>query len=349
MPALDMLNVAIGIIFIYLLLSLICTAVNEIIENGLKNRAVNLEKGIRQLLQPQDTEGQDSLVKMFYKHPLISSLCKGPYTDLRNRINTKNLPSYIPAASFAATLVQLIVSHNPAKDKAGTDTAKETTPNATDKQIDTPALTVQSLQSALASWPYPHTQQVLLSLITGADNDINVVIKNIETWFNNSMDRVSGWYKRRVQRILVVIGFVLAGALNADSIAIFKSLVNDAPLRNALVAASQEYARSSAADSTKSPEARVNRNIQELNALQLPIGWRWKPDHSAVSNYSLAIPTGTGKDLAWNIVFKVLGIIITGFAVSLGAPFWFDTLNRVMVIRSTVKPHEKSPEEGSED
>ena len=45
----------------------------------------------------------------------------------------------------------------------------------------------------------------------------------------------------------------------------------------------------------------------------------------------------------------IIGWLITALAVSLGAPFWFDLLNKFMVIRSTVKPHEKSPEEASED
>jgi hypothetical protein len=43
------------------------------------------------------------------------------------------------------------------------------------------------------------------------------------------------------------------------------------------------------------------------------------------------------------------GWLLTALAATLGAPFWFDVLNRLMVIRSTVKPHEKSPEEASED
>jgi hypothetical protein len=45
----------------------------------------------------------------------------------------------------------------------------------------------------------------------------------------------------------------------------------------------------------------------------------------------------------------LLGWLLTAGAISLGAPFWFDLLNKFMVIRSTVKPHEKSLEEGSED
>jgi hypothetical protein len=49
------------------------------------------------------------------------------------------------------------------------------------------------------------------------------------------------------------------------------------------------------------------------------------------------------------VATHLLGWLITAFAVSLGAPFWFDLLNKIMVIRSTVKPREKSREEGSED
>ncbi len=45
----------------------------------------------------------------------------------------------------------------------------------------------------------------------------------------------------------------------------------------------------------------------------------------------------------------IAGWAITAFAVSLGAPFWFDILNKFMVVRSTVKPAEKSPPEASKD
>jgi hypothetical protein len=52
----------------------------------------------------------------------------------------------------------------------------------------------------------------------------------------------------------------------------------------------------------------------------------------------------------WNdFCAPVLGLLVTALAAMLGAPFWFDVLNKVMVIRSTVKPHQKSPEEASDD
>ena len=44
-----------------------------------------------------------------------------------------------------------------------------------------------------------------------------------------------------------------------------------------------------------------------------------------------------------------IGWLITALAVSLGAPFWFDVLNKIIVIRSTVKPAEKSGPEASKD
>jgi hypothetical protein len=79
-----------------------------------------------------------------------------------------------------------------------------------------------------------------------------------------------------------------------------------------------------------------------LDSLGLPIGW----SHVRLSS---AGKPATGWDVLKFIVISLLGWLMTGVAATLGAPFWFDVLNKVMVIRSTVKPREKSPEEGSED
>ena len=205
-----------------------------------------------------------------------------------------------------------------------------------------------------------NARQALLTLIDASGNEMNRVRENIEIWYNSSMDRVSGWYKRRVQWILLVLGLLASVAMNVDTIAIFKSLMKDEPLRNSLVAATAEYAKTNSKDSALSPQDRVEVNIHRLNDLRLPIGWDWnaantKKDSTQqnksthfqkyVNNAELAIPPGK----FWPWFFKVLGWVITALAVSQGAPFWFDLLNKFMVIRSTVKPHEKSREEASED
>jgi hypothetical protein len=85
--------------------------------------------------------------------------------------------------------------------------------------------------------------------------------------------------------------------------------------------------------------------LDEINKLGLPIGW--------TRNVSVPPDPPDPRQLyglspqAW--VMRVLGWLITALAVSLGAPFWFDLLNKFIVIRGTVKPKEKSPEEGSKD
>ena len=86
---------------------------------------------------------------------------------------------------------------------------------------------------------------------------------------------------------------------------------------------------------------------QELDKLGLPIGWNkgWGAPRA-----DTVFGAGRPWNEPWNDLFApFLGWLMTAFAATLGAPFWFDVLNKIMVIRSTVKPHEKSREEGSED
>jgi hypothetical protein len=92
----SIVDVAIGLIFVYLLLSLICSAANETIERFSKKRAKDLERGLTEML------GNGGLVKSLYEHPLISSLFPDPY-----KAGAANLPSYIPARNFALALMDI--------------------------------------------------------------------------------------------------------------------------------------------------------------------------------------------------------------------------------------------------
>ena len=104
------LDVAIGMIFVYLLLSLMCSAANELIELWLKNRAADLERGLRELLKDKDGSG---LVNDLYSHQLVNGLFEGEYKPgllgLANRLLGRvNLPSYVPPRNFALALMDLI-------------------------------------------------------------------------------------------------------------------------------------------------------------------------------------------------------------------------------------------------
>src|SRR5260370_31191991 len=115
------LDVAIGMIFVYLLLSLMCSAANELVELWLKKRATDLERGIRELLIPNSASGtNDDLVHKLYDHALINGLFKGKYAEsgiaaqsrlarLRRYVKGTRLPAYIPSRNFALGLMDLIL------------------------------------------------------------------------------------------------------------------------------------------------------------------------------------------------------------------------------------------------
>ena len=355
-----MLDVAIGMIFVYLLISLICTAINEMVESKLKLRAVDLEQGIRELLKDYQGTG---LALRLYQHPLVSALFRGTYqpSELRTDPDPQkirysrgsDLPSYIPSETFALALMDLF--------KPASTTTLSLAGSAAPSQVlsgpGSPSDTQPSLASfrnaIIAAGDAP-VQRALLPLIDAAEGDVSKARANIENWYNNSMDRVAGWYKRRVQKIIFVLGFVIVACINADSIAIFNNLANERPLRAAIVDAAERMPPKRMSDTAQVFAAKAG--IDSLYQLSMPLGWNWKsqlnPDPDATVNFN-AIPrfsTATGLSAAlWQWFLKLIGWLITAFAISLGAPFWFDMLNKVMVVRSTVKPKQKSPDEPQQD
>jgi hypothetical protein len=242
---------------------------------------------------------------------------------------------------------------------------------------------IAQIRTAINALPNHELKEALNALIDDAQGNFDQAIKNIGDWYEAGMDRVSGWYKRRVQAILLAIGFILAAALNADSINIGKALFQDDDLRTAIVQqaenfsptpvptpatplptpANEEEARQQRAQEAKALQDREDaalRRVQDirtqLGATGLPFGWvATKVENGVVMNMNELrrrpiFGWPWDKTAEWELWgLKLLGLLMTGFAVSQGAPFWFDVLNKFMVIRSTVKPREKSREEGSKD
>lgn len=462
------LDVAIGLIFIYLLLSLMCSVASEIIELLLKKRAIDLERGIRELLVPGSPSGSQDIVQKLYNHSLINGLFGGSYED--SRIATRArwvartaLPSYIPARNFALALMDLIL---PGETKDGaterrSGTAGATAPSAS--PVSTPQVVVNvpgnaspvvvppaaapspnslaALRSNILALDSEQIQQALIPLLDAAGNDVTKVRENIEGWYNASMDRVSSWYKRRSQVTILILGLFVAVTVNVDTITIVKRLSTDKALRESLVAASDAYAKANAnvpaspaaehslepsakpsesaapapngpagsvasapakpvtaaspspsaaataspaktasaalaesSPSLKSPSACVEdenslecerakelqkacidpnspkckyeNNLRQIQALGLPIGWDSTRDpRSTWPGWHWKRNGGWWDQIYWH----GFGWLLTALALSLGAPFWFDLLNKFIVIRSAVKPHEKSPEEESKD
>jgi hypothetical protein len=326
----DALDVAVGVVFVFVLVSMICSAVREGLEAWMKTRATHLEAGIRELLQ--DPSGMTE-VKQLFDHPLIFGLFNREYTGPRTvswwptaLTRGKNLPSYIPSRNFALALMDL-AARGPAQ-------------GAADAAAAPPPLSLATIrENVTKNIPSVPVQRALLTALDTAQGDFNTAVSNLEHWYDSAMDRVSGWYKRSTQWILFAIGVFAAVTLNINTLTIANRLYNDKAARETLVA------RASAPRDQPPVNQTYGEVRDELASLTLPIGW------------SAGLPLHTGglsgiapidvKTVDWWATIG--GWLITAFAATLGAPFWFDVLNKIMVIRSTVKPHEKSPEESSED
>lgn len=324
----EVLDVAIGLTFIYLVLSLVSSAINEFFEMLLKNRPASLEEGIKQLLGGKDAV---ELVKQVYNHPLISGLFPGEY----DRLNRSNLPAYIPSGSFAMALMDII---SPASPEG---TLNSATP------AEKSAAQVARIRAALATVVLPaQTKRALTTILDSAQDDAAKLKKGIEDWFNTAMDRVAGAYKRKTQFFILIIGVVLAIVINGDSISIVNTLATDKAVRESLINAATEAAKSvtppAATDAPKPPEqlAGIQDKLKQIRSTGLPLGWSM----DARADNPRGIP---GDINDW--ISKIAGLLLTAFAVSIGAPFWFDVLNKIIVVRSTVKPKEKSQEEASKD
>ena len=385
------IDVAIGIVFLFLLVSLFASTLNEIVLSFLNMRGRDLLRGLKELLGDKHGTG---LVQQLYSHGLIFGLFKGDYTAGKGG----NLPSYIPARSFALAMMDLIPKLSTAQ--AGSTPAAPTpgapTPAAPQPSYVASAAVsgargatatinpdqpnddiLEPLRKAVLNLD-PKVRGPLLAMIDAAEKDPSNLRQNLENWFNSTMDRVSGWYKYRTQWFLFGIGMVLAATMNIDTLVIARHLSTDSSLRQALVAAASDAAKqplprqistpdqaakaqaasatatqpntqtppsSGASDGTGSKQSAQTMDLDQLTAkiakLGLPIGWPEPQEGKSVfemlSWYMSLAPQHLG------------GWFLTALAASLGAPFWFDILNKFMVVRSTVKPREKSHDEKAKD
>lgn len=346
------LEVAIGLALIFLLLSLFCTTINESIAAILGWRARTLERGIQSLfsggqikvVDDQNVETLRTLTDVIYNHGLIQSLYKGSPTQAftpASRISSRDLPSYIPSRVFASTLYDILFNGpaQPLRDPS-------------------PAGCLRSMIDAVNQLPDSKAKEALISLVKQAQGDADATRKALEGWFNDGMDRVSGWYKRRTQLVLFVLGLSIAVLLNIDTISVSRTLWASPAARAYAIKTAEGYATPpappnrpgmTAAANVPSPSRvpeRASEEIAALGELALPLGWNNGPYPWAKN---MDGQPDSGGELVLKLVSTLLGWILTAFAVTLGAPFWFDLLNQFMVIRSTVKPTEKSGDEGSKD
>lgn len=383
----DSIDVAAGLVFVYLLMSLLTTVVREAIEGFMKRRSRNLEKGLIELLcdhPPQNVSNKGAVVKAdasgyellknFYDHPLTMSLYRGRYTipPKRGFFQGKNLPSYIPSSHFAFVVLDLLA------DSGGQNAEGSLDPNA--------------ILTASRNLPNARLSKMVQFAINNSAGDIDKARMFLENWYNATMDRVSGWYRLETQTLIFWLALVTCVILNVNTVVIAQSLYLSPSLRKAVEASSETYYKEKASAHSDASQLMPDSGKNPLSALDLPLGWNDTtidtmnhlfrfcdspgdatytpgncrtteipvtpmPDWSKgslthnlsqswrnISERTVNLYRGT-PSLGDNALFNVLplisliaGWLMTAFAVTLGAPFWFDILARLMTVRSTLKP-----------
>jgi hypothetical protein len=303
------LDIAVGLVLIYFLYSLLATIIYESIASLFGLRAIMLEKALWRMLvdnDPKLTNLSTKLIDGFKNHPLYKYMSSG------GRI--KRSPSFIADEDFPKIIIDCLknmsdcegVFSHVALSKTLTALKK---PNG-DNGI--PSDTVALIESFLAD----------------ANNDLEKFRALLESWYQKMMDRVSGWYKRQTQLFLFILGLVIAIGFNVDSIKIARTLSKDKDARAQMISIADTYAKNNKsfpvkdslkADSLLSSAVQlVNNDISKTNAI-VAIGW---------NSYNFP-KHWTG----WLLI--ALGWFLTSLAICLGAPFWFDILNKCMNLRGT--------------
>jgi hypothetical protein len=422
------LNLAIGLSFIWLLVSLAVMFVTEWIGTRFQWRARMLEEMIQTML------GSPSLTDQFYNHPLIRSLFSG---------NRK--PSYIPPRQFTLALMDLVkvnwtdaalyqqqlyglqkeiwrlprgqrqlaleqlaallaltrkilaannvngVQNMPADsiENALRDFGKQFPALAAPiesviqevkrarEQIQavlthsrrnlspTDQAAVQDLRLGVDALTItqPRLRQTLAALLQDALPQSQAVSllerfqKNVEFWFQNSMDRLNGAYKRRAYVLSVVIGLTIAVLANIDGLALASHLWNEPQMQAALVVQAQLFLEQNPQGTAGiNPDVLAAQLQKEMGVLSLPLGWFDAPESlvaiqargGACSTWPLSARDVYGFLLGnWCIPFrsvpapgdwlgwflKGLGWLSTAIAAGQGAPFWFDVLKKIVNVR----------------
>ena len=199
------IDIALGLVLFYVVLSLVASAVQEWIASLFALRSKNLLEGIRNLV------GSES-AQQLYRHPLVKNLAK-----------ENKLPSYVAPETMSTVLLEVL-----AKENAGQSYV---------------ACTAEQVREIVGKIPAEHPlKEVLEAFVDTTDDAATALQSRLADWLDEGMTRVSGWYKRRVKIIIIAIAAVLTVTTNASTIHVAEELWRNDALRASIAAQAQSAA-----------------------------------------------------------------------------------------------------------
>lgn len=323
------LEVAIGIIFVWLIISVATMETQNRISILLNWRAEYLEKSILTMLKDK------TLVDRFYSHPLVMELALKDKNGnhIKDKKGVIKRPEYIPNATFATVACEIIVNAG----KEGSDVPLDT------MSLSEMKASVQSLAeknpnlARINHYLLPNMEKISDDMET----KLAIYRKNAEGWFNDVMSQTSGWYKIRAQWLAFWIGLAIAIFMNIDTINIAQKLWQEPTARAVIVAQAQ-------AEVQAEVPSESSVSFATAKSLNFPVGWTTTALDTKscrtidVINYQFVIRSaGTCLSVTslpalnngWGMLVKFFGYLLSAFAAAQGAPFWFDILRKLVGVK----------------
>lgn len=361
-----LIDIGIGVIFAFLTFSLIASAVQEALAGMLNWRGKHLEKAIRHILADPG-EGKTSLPEQglddrLLSHPLINGL-KGPrsmITSIFRGQEYDRMPSAIPKATFARAFLESLVLRRAALTEHVADAR------------DAFGAAVEHVEFEIDRLTIDHQLKARLKKIVetvGSVDDLaeDVVARKlvqaqaeVELWFDNAMDRVTGWYIRRVKVVLFAIGLLMAGAVNFDMIGYAQELSRNEDLRNRIVAQAEI-----ASESGQLGAYRIIQNADDGDGQLSPA--ELTEVRAQLRKLEQQVTTGLdtlqnqfadpGAPIGWSGIEKIgpadiarmmLSWVLIGLGCTMGGQFWFDLLKRALKVRAGASGLNSDIKEASE-
>lgn len=227
----------------------------------------------------------------------------------------RSLPSYISARSFAEAVIDLLMPHPQG----------QTTMDAIEENI----------QKLPPGMPF---RQSLQALVKNADNDVSRFRTSVGQWYDDHMDRVSGWYKRHTAKITLAAGAILVVLLNLNVVNIGRTVYTE----NAVSAAVSTVAAKATTCSGQRQQdclANLEGQLSAAAAAGLPVGWgtvRDCTEPGARCNWldQRGIFSRHGNS-GWQLVLVFIGFLIMIISIVPGAQFWFGLLSKLGSLRAS--------------
>lgn len=296
-------DVAIGLTLIYLGAGLLVTLINEYIAQALNLRGRNLCSSLQTLID------NDDIRATLKQSPAISRFFDS---------QPGKAPSYVDPSILAQLLVGGLA--------AGANVGDAT------KQV----------ASTLEKLPDSSLKIQLQALVSTAGSSAETLTNAVADWANRSLTVLGEGYKQQLQKISFAIGLAVAISFNLDTVILTRHLYNDHEARDATVALGIQIVDKTAPGALEKC-LKLDKAAREKDAACVPLSGLLEVVQGRSQNLGqLPIGWPANETGACNWGLRILGWLLTALALSLGAPFWFDLLNKLVNFRYGMR----KPEQG---